>query len=236
MGHMFTSCNKLHTLHLDNCSNDTISKIITSTGFPTNHIDGIKGTIYCKKENAAGLTPPTNWAFEYIEAVPETPDNTIVVYTVNDANKTALTHVQPKAADWEETVIDNEDGTYTVFATGSELPNMLIFSGNTALVSVSYINTSAIFTVGGMFGNCTGLINLDLSNFDASNIQNMGSMLQGCTGLETLRLENCTNNTISKIITSSGFPVNNYGTIYCRESEAAGLTPPGNWVFSYIEE
>jgi hypothetical protein len=33
-----------------------------------------------------------------------------------------------------------------------------------------------------------------------------------------------------------GFPVDNYGTIYCKESEAAGLTPPGNWVFSYIEE
>jgi surface protein len=239
MRDMFYNCSKLHTLRLDNCSNDTINNIITSHNFPTNTIEGQVRTIYCKEENAAGLTPPKNWVFEYIEAEPEIPDNTIVVYTVNDANKTALTYVQPKAADWEETVIDNEDGTYTVFATGSELPGMLKFNGNTALVSVSYINTSAMTTVGGMFGNCTGLINLDLSNFDVNNIQVMtsiNSMLQGCTGLQTLRLENCTNNTISKIITSSGFPIDNYGTIYCRESEAAGLTPPGNWVFSYIEE
>jgi surface protein len=64
---MFHTCSKLHTLHLDNCSNDTISKIITSSGFPTNHISGVTRTIYCKEENAAGLTPPTNWVFSYIE-------------------------------------------------------------------------------------------------------------------------------------------------------------------------
>ena len=64
---MFNQCNSLQELHLDNCSNDTISKIITSTGFPTNAIDGVTRTIYCKEENAAGLTPPTNWVFSYID-------------------------------------------------------------------------------------------------------------------------------------------------------------------------
>jgi surface protein len=64
---MFRDCRSLHTLRLDNCSNDTINNIITTMGFPTNTIEGQVRTIYCKSENAAGLTPPTNWVFSYIE-------------------------------------------------------------------------------------------------------------------------------------------------------------------------
>jgi surface protein len=63
---MFTGCNKLHTLRLDNCSDDTISKIITSFGFPTGDI-GVTRKIYCKKAEAAGLTEPTNWVFEFVD-------------------------------------------------------------------------------------------------------------------------------------------------------------------------
>ena len=63
---MFTGCNKLHTLRLDNCSDDTISKIITSFGFPTGDI-GVTRKIYCKKAEAAGLTAPTNWVFEFVD-------------------------------------------------------------------------------------------------------------------------------------------------------------------------
>ena len=64
---IFWNCNKLHTLRLDNCSNDTINKIITSSHFPTNAITGVTRKIYCKEENAAGLTAPTNWVFEYVD-------------------------------------------------------------------------------------------------------------------------------------------------------------------------
>ena len=72
---MFYNCNALHTLRLDNCNNDTISKIITSTNFPTNAIEGVTRTIYCKEENAAGLVAPTNWVFSYIvEELPEVPE------------------------------------------------------------------------------------------------------------------------------------------------------------------
>jgi hypothetical protein len=67
MGYMFSGCSKLHTLRLDNCSNDTINKIITSSGFPIKTIEGVTRKIYCKEENAAGLTAPTNWIFEYID-------------------------------------------------------------------------------------------------------------------------------------------------------------------------
>ena len=64
---IFYSCRSLHTLRLDNCSNDTINKIITSSGFPTGTIEGVTRTIYCKEANAAGLTAPDGWVFEYVE-------------------------------------------------------------------------------------------------------------------------------------------------------------------------
>lgn len=78
LSNMFDSCNKLHTIRLDNCSNATISKIITSSNFPTNIIEGVTRTIYCKEENAAGLVAPTNWVFSYIvEELPEAPEQII---------------------------------------------------------------------------------------------------------------------------------------------------------------
>ena len=78
VGHMLSSCNSLHTLRLDNCSYDTINDIITSLSFPTNAIEGVTRTIYCKEENAAGLVAPTNWVFSYIvEELPEVPEQII---------------------------------------------------------------------------------------------------------------------------------------------------------------
>lgn len=66
---MFSGCNNLHKLYLNNCSNDTIRKIITSMGFPTNSVNGQTRTIYCKEENAVGLEDllPDPWVFSYID-------------------------------------------------------------------------------------------------------------------------------------------------------------------------
>jgi surface protein len=65
--YMFKSCGKLTTLRLDNCSKDTIKKIITSEDFPK--FDAFAGGhyIYCKQANASGLTPPQGWRFTYVD-------------------------------------------------------------------------------------------------------------------------------------------------------------------------
>ena len=60
---VFYSCSKLHTLRLDNCPNDTINKIITSSNFPTNTITDVTRKIYINPNNRGDLTPPTNWIF-----------------------------------------------------------------------------------------------------------------------------------------------------------------------------
>jgi hypothetical protein len=62
-------------------------------------------------------------------------------------------------------------------------------------------------------------------------------MFSSCYSLAELHLDNWSNANISKIITN--LPADNSGvtrTIYCKESEAAGLTLPEGWVFSYIDE
>lgn len=61
---MFDSCYALTTLHLDNCSYDTITKIINSTGFPASNY----GTIYCKAANQPNTLPEGfNWTFSYVD-------------------------------------------------------------------------------------------------------------------------------------------------------------------------
>ena len=63
---MFSSCTSLHTLRLDNCDRNTVKKIIESSNFPTNAIDGVTRTIYCQGASAFALTAPENWTFSIV--------------------------------------------------------------------------------------------------------------------------------------------------------------------------
>jgi hypothetical protein len=63
---MFSSCESLYTLRLNNCNGYTVNKLITSEYFPTNAIEGKTRTIYCKESAADGLTPPENWVFSFV--------------------------------------------------------------------------------------------------------------------------------------------------------------------------
>ena len=63
----FVGCTNLHTIRMDNCSNATISMIIDTGDFPTNAIEGVTRTIYCKQANTNKLTAPKNWVFSYVD-------------------------------------------------------------------------------------------------------------------------------------------------------------------------
>ena len=79
MSSIFTDCHNLHILRLDNCSRGTISNIISMGDLPVTQTAGeeveIDGEmtfidtriIYCKESEAAGLTPPESWVFEYVD-------------------------------------------------------------------------------------------------------------------------------------------------------------------------
>lgn len=63
MERSFYGCSSLHTIRLDNCNNGTISKVINSSEFPTNTIEGVTRKIYVNRDNVAGLTEPDGWVF-----------------------------------------------------------------------------------------------------------------------------------------------------------------------------
>ena len=75
MNSMLGDCNSLQILRLDNCSNATISRIINESSIPqeiiydtsTDPWTPIPRKIYCKEENAAGLTAPSGWEFVFVE-------------------------------------------------------------------------------------------------------------------------------------------------------------------------
>jgi hypothetical protein len=69
IGSMFGYCENLKRLRLDNCNDVTISLIIHSSNFPTNAINGVSRTIYCKQSESydRGLLPPENWIFRCVD-------------------------------------------------------------------------------------------------------------------------------------------------------------------------
>ena len=210
---------KLHTIRLDNCNNTTISKIINSSGFPTNTIEGVTRTIYCKGANAAGLATPINWEFNFIDGV--TPE--ILLYVPGQFREI-------ESVGKVETIV-NESHT--------DLSYMFYGCSNLISVNTEDWDTSNVTTMTMMFKNCHSLTSLDLSNWDMSNVTSVGNMFSDCDSLHTLHLDNCSYDTINKIITSYNFPTNVIEgvtrTIYCKEENAAGLTAPTNWVFSYVD-
>ena len=207
---MFHGCTNLQILHLDDWSYDSISMIINASSLPINDIGTIK-SIHCKKEEADGLIAPENWEFSY-------PYNTIAIYTVKDKQRTSPTYVAGKADDWEETVKNNGDGTYTVTITASYGPTYIdfdVYSGITLLTvdyldtsninSMSYMfygchdltsinvrnwNTSQVTDMSYMFYDCWDLTSIDLSKFDTSKVTDMNHMFQGCDNLTSLDLSN----------------------------------------------
>ena len=115
----------------------------------------------------------------------------------------------------------------------------LFADGNPTTLDLSNFNTYSATNMARMFCNCSNLIALNLSNFTIGSSTNVNWMFQGCDRLNTLRHNNCDNTTIRKIIESLDFPtgtMNPARTIYCKEKNAAGLTPPISWRFSYIDD
>ena len=160
---MFYDCKKLSVLDLFDCSKDTISKIITSAGFPKGTINGATRKIYCQEANTTGLTAPNGW--EFVDATP---------YKVGDfANNTEITEV-----------------TATVNNTCTDLSNMFYWCSNLTTVNTTEWDTSNVTTMANMFYRCIKLTSLNLSKFNTSKVTNMSGMFEACDLLDTLSIAN----------------------------------------------
>ncbi len=69
----------------------------------------------------------------------------------------------------------------------AQCKNLTEVSGDNLVTSKTFENVT---DMSGMFYNCEGLINLDLSNFDTSKVTSMSRMFDGCSSLTNLDLSN----------------------------------------------
>ena len=192
---MFGDCNNLHTLRLDNCNNATINKIIKQAYLPTGTINGVTRKIYCKEENAAGLTPPTNWEFVFVDKDTENiyvPGEFRGNLTITEVTTTVTEDItdlnQMFKSCMNLTTINDMDTWDTSNVT--DMSEMFYYCYDLTDVDFSSFNTSNVTDMEYMFSCCESIKSLDLSSFDTSNVTNVDFMFFGCTSLETLDIRN----------------------------------------------
>ena len=207
---IFRNCNLLHTIRLDNCSNDTINKIITSKNFPITAIEGVTRTIYCKEENAAGLTPPTNWTFSYVteEEPVDPPTGDIPLYEYGQfTNNSDITEVS--------TMVTSEH---------TDLSKMFCSCSNlTTINGTDKWDTSNVNNMNTMFMNCNKLVALDASKWDTTSVTTMDNTFCGCHSLLSLDVSNWVVGNVAVM----------YGLFYnCRSLVSLNLS---KWNTSLVE-
>ncbi len=80
----------------------------------------------------------------------------------------------------------------------------------TAISSIEYLKTDNVTNMNHMFSGCSGLTNLDVSNFKTDNVTNMGYLFSGCSSLTSLDV--------------SGFNTSKVTNMYYLFSGCSGLT------------
>ena len=174
---MFERCNKLHTLRLDNCNEDTIRKIIESREFPTGKIIGIIGgtrKIYCLEENVVNLAPPNGW--EFVDAV------TGEVIVLEEPEFYRPGYYKGR---------DIEEATTMVTSEHTDLSEMFQDCENLRTINnISEWDTSNVTNMDNMFKSCKSLVSLDLSNWVVSKVESMHDMIQGCDSLVSVNASN----------------------------------------------
>ena len=114
---------------------------------------------------------------------------TIAVYTCNASN--IVPTFNSGFSGYSTTETRNDDGTYTVtliINSQDNAPTSISFKNQTALLSVEYLKTSSLTTMGSMFHSCSKLQSLDLSGWNTDLVADMSRMFYGCSSLQSLDL------------------------------------------------
>ena len=199
---LFTDCNSLHTVKLDNCNNFTIDKIMGQ--LPTGTIEGVTRKIYCKQANAEGLTPPTGWVFEFAESF-------YIEYTVTNSNNSLNTvglpylyssqgEISQQYDNIEITLLDGSTTTDTTTVCSNIGKVKIWYPMSTAGISfytennypyptpfvktVDYIKTDMFTNMKRMFNYCDSLTSIP--ELDTSKVTNMKGMFSACGQLKSI--------------------------------------------------
>lgn len=193
--YMFQSCTSLKYLDLSRLNSiDAVRKIIKSSYFPTGTIPGVTRKIYCKQENAAGLTPPTNWEFVFVDEVPNAyvPGEFKGNYEITEVTTTVTkdnTDLNKMFYHCNNLTTINDMDTWDT-SNVTDMSEMFYYCYDLTDVDFSSFNTSNVTDMEYMFACCESIKSLDLSSFDTSNVTNVDYMFFGCRSLETLDIRN----------------------------------------------
>lgn len=251
---MFANCNSLRILHLDNCSVDTISKIITSSNFPTGTINGENRIIYCTKE-ANNLALPEGWEFNFIDGEPDAPvdpptpdepeepeiplyeegqfkgnEEITEVVTMVDSSHTDLSYMFYHCYKLES--VNTEDWDTSNVTNMSEMFD----SCSITSLDLSSFDTGKVTNMMYMFYGCGKLEELDIRNWEIGTTTKTTSMFERCSSLRAVHLENCDYNTLCAIFkvlpTNTIEGVTKY--VYCSQGASEEIEePPTSWNFWY---
>ena len=251
----FYYCNRLHTLRLDRCENDTIRKIIESNGFPTGLVDGETRKMWVSPKYVGDLTAPDGWEFvdcntgEVIAPEEEIPlyqpgmfrDNRNIeeVNVMVTSEHNNLSDMFSECENLKTINGINEWDTSNV----TTMERMFYNCRNLESLDLSSFNTSNVESMWDMFSECENLKELNLSSFEIREDCSTDYMLNNCRRLHTLHLKSCNEDTIRKIIESESFPTgeadDNWGEtrkIYCLEENVGELIVPDGWEFVNVKK
>lgn len=216
---MFNGCTNLTTLDVSNFNTNKVNDMqnmfyecnklssLDVSGWVTNNVTNMVDMFY----NCSQLTQlnVSNWDTSNVTTMGG------IFYNCTNLNSLDVSN-------WDTSDVTDMGGTFRNCRQLSSL-------------SLSNFSTGNVTDMYAMFADCSSLYELDIRNFDMTNVSSTDDMFANCYNLTTLHLDECDIDTISKIIESSGFPADNYGTIYCKEENVTDfLTPPGNWTFELI--
>ena len=200
---MFNGCTSLKTIYVGNYWSlisvnsdygtvlfDDCTQLVggQGTAYDANHIDYTYAHIDLGAEFPGYLTyksTPTNGAY----AVLSDDGNTVTFYY--DKNKTSHEgEMQIQTSPGDDFYRNVKKAVFDAsFADCHPASTGWWFYSCSKLESIdglNYLNTGDVTDMTGMFGNCSGLASIDVSNFDTRNVTSMMAMFSGCSGLASL--------------------------------------------------
>ena len=208
MEYMFCYCSKLRTICVGN--GWTTASVIESSGMfdGCTSLVGGKGTTY-SSSNPADKTyahidgGPSNPGY-FTEKGPEayacyTSSNTTLTFYYDNqhASRPGTTYFLNTADNYPGWYTDGNNASVTKVVFNSSFADarptttycwFLNMQNLQSITGMSYLNTSEVTNMYGMFGYCTSLTSVDLSHFNTSKVTNMSCMFAFCGSLTSLDL------------------------------------------------
>jgi uncharacterized protein YjbI with pentapeptide repeats len=241
------SCDNANEVQITNCDFSGASKVLLHFS------DCVAKEIILSGNNFGTCSSTTSHSF-YFDADAEVEFCNNIINANNFYLFQLFSHT-PKRINIAGTYIKNTDSLDSMFYNNTIIEEVdlselktdeiktldLLFNGCTALKKVKLNNgkMNDITDWDGIFQGCSSLTEVDLRGVIINGSASNNRAFYGCTALHTIRADDWNYYSIKMLIESSGFPTGSttdYRTrlIYCKESEAQGLTAPSGWRFSYV--